>query len=142
MVSSSKKTTNRSIWLVLLLVVAGAIYLLVKGFLPATPGLPPEVSIEEASNLRTEGAFFLDVRQPEEWESGHIPGATLLPLGEITNHLSEIPDDQPIVVVCRSGNRSAQGRDLLKQAGYSQVTSMWGGMNEWIAAGYPSITGP
>lgn len=111
----------------------------------AQPGqvvaLPAEVSVDEASQLRDAGAFILDVRQPDEWASGHIPDATLIPLGELPARIAEVPADRQVVVVCRSGNRSAQGRDILLGAGHPSVTSMAGGMNEWMAAGYPSTTG-
>ena len=103
--------------------------------------LPAEVSTAEALALREAGAFVLDVRQPEEWNAVHIPGATLIPLGELSARLSEVPGDRQVVVVCRSGNRSAQGRDILLGAGFPSVTSMAGGMNDWAAAGYPTATG-
>ena len=104
--------------------------------------LPREISVEAAYDLREQGAFMLDVRQPEEWEQAHMPGAILIPLGELESRLNEVPKDQPIVVVCRSGNRSASGRDILMQAGYQTVTSMAGGMNQWASAGYPTVSGP
>jgi len=104
--------------------------------------LPDEVSVEEAARLREEGAFILDVRQPEEWEAGHIPGATLIPLGELPDRMDEVPVDQKVVVVCRSGNRSAQATQFLRQNGYHLVTSMAGGMNQWAAANYEFVTGP
>ncbi len=86
-----------------------------------------EVDVQEAYTLREQGAFILDVRQPEEWEAGHIPGATLIPLGELESRVDELPQDEEIVVVCRSGNRSATGRDILLDAGFTDVTSMGGG---------------
>ena len=105
-------------------------------------GIPAEISVQEAYAKREAGAFILDVRQPEEWEQVHIPGATLIPLGDLPDRLSEVPGDQEVVVVCRSGNRSQEGRDILKKAGYEQVTSMKGGIKEWQAAGYPTLSGP
>ena len=107
----------------------------------AVAALPAEVSTAEALALRESGAFVLDVRQPEEWNAVHIPGATLIPLGELSSRLSEVPKDRQVLVVCRSGNRSAQGRDILLGAGFPSVTSMAGGMNDWAAAGYPTATG-
>jgi rhodanese-related sulfurtransferase len=107
----------------------------------AVAALPAEVSVAEALALRDSGAFILDVRQPEEWDAGHIPGATLIPLGELASRVGEVPADQQVVVVCRSGNRSAQGRDILLGAGLPSVTSMAGGMNDWAASGYPTTTG-
>jgi rhodanese-related sulfurtransferase len=95
----------------------------------------------EAFAKREAGAFILDVRQPEEWQEYHVPGSTLIPLGELEGRVDELPRDQEIVVVCRSGNRSQAGRDTLKQAGFSEVTSMTGGVSEWRASGYPTETG-
>lgn len=115
---------------------------------PSTPTvaiqdrLPEEIAVAEAKQMQTEGAFLLDVREPDEWSAGHIDGATLIPLGELSGRLNEVPKDRPVVVVCRSGNRSAQGRDVLLGAGYDAVTSMAGGMNDWKAQGYPVVTGP
>jgi rhodanese-related sulfurtransferase len=107
----------------------------------AVAALPAEVSVDEALALRESGAFVLDVRQPDEWNAVHIPGATLIPLGELSSRLDEVPRDRQVVVVCRSGNRSAQGRDILLGAGFPSVTSMAGGMNQWAAAGYPTTSG-
>lgn len=103
--------------------------------------LPAEVSVAEALTLRTAGAFILDVREPSEWAAGHIPDATLIPLGDLSARIAEVPKDRQVVVVCRSGNRSAQGRDILRGAGHPSVTSIAGGMNDWAAAGYPTVTG-
>lgn len=100
-------------------------------------GLPATISVDEAYALYQDGAFVVDVREPSEWNEYHAPGTTLIPLGELASRLNEIPRDKPIVVVCRSGNRSQEGRDILLAAGFTQVTSMAGGLNEWRAAGYP-----
>jgi len=103
--------------------------------------LPLEVNIQQAAELRQQGAFILDVRQPEEWQAVHIPGATLIPLGELAGRVNELPREQQIVVVCRSGNRSASGRDILLEAGFAQVTSMAGGVSAWQAAGFDTASG-
>lgn len=100
-----------------------------------------EISVEEAATRYTSGSFMLDVRQPEEWEEVHIPGATLIPLGELSQRLSELPKDQEIVVYCRSGNRSQSGAEILAKNGFNSVTSMAGGINEWSAAGHPTESG-
>lgn len=104
--------------------------------------LPAEMSVTEAAALRDGGALLLDVREPNEWAAGHIPGATLIPLGQLPNRLAEVPRDRTIVTVCRTGHRAAQARDILLQAGYVAVASMAGGMNEWTAAGLPVASGP
>lgn len=103
--------------------------------------LPAEVSVAEALALRESGAFVLDVREPDEWDAVHIPDATLIPLGELASRVNEVPGDQQVVVVCRSGNRSAEGRNILLDAGLPSVTSMAGGMNDWAASGYPTASG-
>lgn len=107
-----------------------------------TEVLPLEVNTNRAVELRDAGAYFLDVREPSEWNERHIPGSNLIPLGELADRVKEIPTDQQIVVVCRSGNRSQSGRDILLAAGFNQVTSMSGGINQWQTLGYPIITGP
>jgi rhodanese-related sulfurtransferase len=99
---------------------------------------PAEISVEEAVAKREAGAFILDVREQFEWDESHIPDATLIPLSQLASRINEIPADQEIVVVCRSGNRSQDGRDILKAYGFEQVSSMSGGMLDWRSAGYPA----
>ncbi|MCS7055695.1 MAG: rhodanese-like domain-containing protein [Thermoflexales bacterium] len=106
---------------------------------PRLAALPPNVSVGQAAALRTAGAFMLDVREPFEWNEYHMPGATLIPLGQLPSRLNEVPTDKPIVVVCRSGNRSQIGRDILLRAGFAAVTSMDGGMRAWRSAGLPVV---
>lgn len=98
--------------------------------------LPNEISVKQAYQLYQDGVFILDVREQDEWDAGHIPGAKLIPLGSLAMGSGEVPHLEPVVIVCRSGNRSAQARDVLKSIGFVHVTSMAGGMNEWAAAGY------
>lgn len=126
----------------ILVVILAGVFLFNPGKEAAAQALPREVSVAEAAALREAGAFVLDVREPEEWIESHIPGATLIPLGELASRVNEVPKDQKIVVVCRSGNRSQQGRDILLAAGFDQVTSMAGGINQWKAAGFETVSGP
>lgn len=102
-----------------------------------TETLPRNITVNEAFDYREQGALILDVRTQEEWNAGHIPGATLIPLDELSSRVDELPKNMDIVVVCRSGNRSATARDILLTAGFSSVTSMDGGVNQWAAAGFP-----
>jgi len=81
------------------------------------------------------GHFLLDVRTPEEFASGHIAGAINISVDALDQHLSEVPKDQPVVVYCHSGNRSAQATQILQNAGYSQVYDL-GGVVQWQQAGY------
>ena len=122
----------------ILLVVALIIYIILQsGGGNGTASLPAAISVEEAYSKYQNGAFVLDVRTQEEWNEFHAPNTTLIPLDQLQARLSEVPADKEIVVVCRSGNRSQQGRDILLAAGYKQVTSMTGGLNEWRSSGYP-----
>jgi rhodanese-related sulfurtransferase len=108
---------------------------------PATTA-PAEISLADAVARRAAGAFILDVRQPDEWRDFHVPGSTLIPLDQLQARVNEVPRDRDVVVVCRSGNRSATGRDVLKKAGFTRATSLAGGLTQWKAAGYPTVAGP
>lgn len=101
-----------------------------------------EVSVAEAAALRNQGALFLDVRTQEEWNGSHVPGSTSIPLDQLEQRLNEVPRDRQIVVVCASGVRSRAGRDILISAGFTKVSCMTGGLHEWQAEGYPTVTGP
>jgi len=139
-----KKNNSTLLWAglgIIVLLFAG-IFLARPSAASSTAGLPREISVADASAKRDAGAFILDVREPDEWNQVHIPGATLIPLGELASRVNELPTDQEIVVVCRSGNRSQQGRDILISAGFEQVTSMAGGMNQWSSAGFETASGP
>ena len=142
-VQQQKKNNSLVLWGILALLVLGvsAIWFVSQGATGAD-SYPLEISVDEAVAKRDSGAFILDVRQPEEWNEVHVPDSTLIPLGELAARAAELPKDQEIVIVCRSGNRSAQARDLLLGAGFTQVTSMAGGLNQWKAAGYPTVSGP
>ena len=99
--------------------------------------LPDTISIQEAHELYQEGVFLLDVRTQEEWDDFHAPNTTLIPLDQLESRLGELPENEPIVVVCRSGNRSHAGRDILLANGHEPTTSMAGGLNAWRDAGFP-----
>lgn len=144
-----RKSTPRQpgawIWLgalgVAFVVLAGMIWLNIRDQEAASRAqdLPDQISVQQAHEKFTQGVFLLDVRTPEEWEEFHVEGTTLIPLDELPGRVDELPRDQEIVVVCRSGNRSQEGRDILRQAGFTQVTSMTGGLLDWREAGYPLI---
>jgi rhodanese-related sulfurtransferase len=99
--------------------------------------LPREISAEQTYQKYQAGALLLDVRTQEEWNEYHAPNTTLIPLDQLQARMSEIPHNKEIVVICRSGNRSQQGRDILLSGGFTQVTCMSGGLKEWSALGYP-----
>lgn len=82
--------------------------------------------------------LLIDVRTPDEFASGHIEGAVNIPVEEISGRLDEIPGDAPIVVYCRSGNRSAAAARILTDAGYAPVYDL-GGIQDWVAEGLPIV---
>lgn len=99
--------------------------------------LPLNLEVSTVEQLRQrDDVFILDVREDYEFESGHIPGATLVPLGQIPNWVDEVPPDKTVIAVCRSGNRSGQATNFLRQQGFENVHNMEGGMNAWAKAGY------
>jgi rhodanese-related sulfurtransferase len=122
------------------LIVAAVFFLTRNG--QETTALPMEIDVEKAVAMREAGAFILDVRTVEEWNEFHIPDSTLIPLDQLASRVSEVPSDKEVVVVCRSGNRSQQGRDILLEAGLTRVASMAGGVTEWRGAGHPTVSGP
>lgn len=105
----------------------------VTNFAPKTTGYR-QVTTEEAVNIMQteENYVILDVRTAQEFASGHIPGAALLPNGTIgTEDIPLLPDkDQLILVYCRSGNRSKQAAEKLAQLGYTNIVE-FGGINSW-----------
>ena len=95
-----------------------------------------EVSVDTAAQMIEDGAFALDVREREEFAGGHVPGAVNIPMGQLTGRLGEVDGDRPVVVICRSGNRSGTMTDVLKAAGFEAV-NMLGGTLEWVESGKP-----
>ena len=100
--------------------------------------LADDVDVHTVAAIKdSEDVYLLDVREPWEYDEAHIPGVTLLPMGEVANRLDEIPRDKEVIVTCRSGNRSGQVTDFLRQKGFDNVHNMTGGILDWQAAGYP-----
>lgn len=93
----------------------------------------PDVDPATASARLAAGAFALDVREDDEWAAGHIAGSVHIPLGSLAARQAEIPSG-PLVVVCRSGSRSASVTAALLRAGYS-AENLAGGLEAWKAAG-------
>lgn len=95
-------------------------------------GAGPTVTSEAAHELVKQGALLLDVRTVKEFEGGHLDGATNIPVQELEAKLATLPakKDQPIVVYCHSGRRSASAVEMLKKAGYTRVQDL-GAMSNW-----------
>ncbi len=95
-----------------------------------------EIDVAELAAMQEKGAIVIDVREPDETQQGVIPGAEIVPRGMLefrVGRLTEDPD-QPIVVYCRSGNRSALAALSLQNMGYGQVYSLEGGWKAWEKA--------
>ncbi len=86
-----------------------------------------------------DGAWLLDVREDDEWAAGHAPEARHIPIGQLGARTAEIPQDQDIYVICRSGGRSGRAAQALSGAGWTAI-NVAGGMQDWAAAGKPMIT--
>jgi sulfur-carrier protein adenylyltransferase/sulfurtransferase len=101
-----------------------------------------EIDVELARELieGPEPPVLVDVRARNEWNQGHIPGATLIPLGELDARIEEAAPDRsrPVILYCASGNRSAFGAKTLGELGYADVVSVTDGFIAWAAKGYPS----
>lgn len=144
--TSKKKQQKQTKWLLPLILLSVAVIIGVVLSIAkeghAAKGLPSTISVTEAAQRITEGAFLLDVRTAEEWNQAHVAGAVLIPLDELKSRLAEVPVDQDVLIICRSGNRSGQARDLLRAAGLKRTTSISGGINAWMAKGLPVVSGP
>ncbi|HVM13354.1 MAG TPA: molybdopterin-synthase adenylyltransferase MoeB [Egibacteraceae bacterium] len=89
-----------------------------------------EITPEEFEQVRND-VTLIDVREPHEYEISRIPGARLIPLGQLPQHLQELDSSQDIVVHCKSGGRSAQACQLLNEAGFKKVKNLYGGINAY-----------
>jgi hydroxyacylglutathione hydrolase len=107
--------------------------------LTATPRIPQvdSAALEE----RTPEAVVLDVREPEEYAHGHVPGAVNLPQAELASRLDEVPRDRPLFVICQSGYRARRAAQFLTQMGFEHVANVTGGTAAWQANGKPLAVG-
>lgn len=99
-------------------------------------GPPTKVDATTAAALVQDGGVLLDVRERHEWDAGHAPRATHVPLGQLPGRLREVPRDRLVLTVCASGMRSARAAALLRREGYD-VRNVVGGMSAWERAGLP-----
>lgn len=99
-----------------------------------------EIDIHEFAAAHADGAEVIDVRERGEYVSGHVPGARLVPMGQLASRLSELDREQTVYVVCASGNRSKSMASLLAQQGFDAV-NVAGGTSAWIQSGRPVTTG-
>jgi hydroxyacylglutathione hydrolase len=95
-----------------------------------------EIGLDELA-ARPANALVVDVREPEEFAAGHVPGAISLPQADLATRLDELPRDVPLLMVCQGGYRSLRAAQFLRQAGFVRVVSVRGGTEAWRAAGRP-----
>ena len=99
-----------------------------------------EASVEELESALQAGAVLIDVRQPDEYEAGHVPGAVLVPLATVPDSLEHFVADGPTYVICKSGSRSYQACEFLEDQGLEAI-NIEGGTMAWIISGRPTVAG-
>ena len=105
---------------------------------------PPQVTPQQVREMQAQKStapFVLDVRTPEEFATGHVPGAVNIPYDQVASRLVEIPKDKDVVLYCRSGRRAGIAAAELEKAGYKDLQLMQGDMPAWEKAGLPVEAG-
>jgi rhodanese-related sulfurtransferase len=127
-----------NIWLVLIAVTSG-IMLLWSFVGNRVRGVKDANCAAALQLINHKDAVVVDVREPDEFKGGHLLNAKHIPLGKLSDRVGELERyrDRPIVVVCRSGNRSATACALLSRQGFTQVYNLSGGVTAWQKAGLP-----
>lgn len=101
----------------------------------------PEISVDElAAAISAALVPLVDVRQPEEYEAGHVPGAKLIPLADVVARVGEIPAEGPVYVICQSGSRSQRAADYFRGLGI-EAYNVSGGTKAWVDAGHDTAHG-
>ncbi|HKV50363.1 MAG TPA: rhodanese-like domain-containing protein [Gemmatimonadaceae bacterium] len=103
----------------------------------ATETVPTLTAAELRSRMAAGSVTVIDVRNDSEWTAGHLEGATWIPLATLTDHLGAVESNEPVVLHCQGGTRSAIATSLLLAAGRKNVSNLAGGFVEWSAAGFP-----
>ncbi|MGI8756093.1 MAG: rhodanese-like domain-containing protein [Acidimicrobiales bacterium] len=99
----------------------------------------PEIDVDEAARRHAAGTTIVDVREPDEYADGHVPGAPLVPLGSVPGRVDAFGADE-VLVICKSGGRSAQAVEHLRGRGIDAV-NVAGGTMGWIRAGHRVVIG-
>lgn len=101
----------------------------------------PQITVHELATMRDEHPelVVVDVREPLEWDEGHVEGAVHLPMTEAVRRMAELPADRPKAVVCAGGLRSSTAISALARAGLTGFYNVVGGMTSWVKAGYPTV---
>lgn len=109
---------------------------------PAASDLAESIDVATLARVKEQAdVVLIDVREPDEYAEAHIPGVTLIPLGDVPDRVAEIPKDKTVILTCRTGNRSGQAATWLRSQGYSDVHNLQGGILAWQKAGLPTESG-
>ena len=99
-----------------------------------------EASVDELESALQAGAVLIDVRQPDEYEAGHVPGAVLVPLASVPDALDLFVPDGPTYVICKTGARSYRACEFLEDQGLEGI-NVEGGIMAWIISGRTTVAG-
>jgi rhodanese-related sulfurtransferase len=97
-------------------------------------------TVRALAAAHADGAVVIDVREPVEYVGGHVPGAVLMPMGQLPSRVGELDRSRPVFVICASGNRSRAMAHYLERAGFD-ARSVDGGTTAWVQAGHPVVRG-
>ena len=107
----------------------------------ASPPLISPQALLERQAKKDQSLFVLDVRTPQEYAAGHVPGAVNVPYDQVASHLAEIPKDKDVVIYCRSGRRTGLAAAVLEANGYTKLKHLQGDMEAWLKDGRPVESG-
>ena len=96
------------------------------------------ITVQEANEMKDNGAAVIDVREPHEYSAGHVPGAALIPVNSVYARREELPKDKDLIFVCAVGQRSALAAEMAAAAGLTRLFNLEGGTDAWIKAGMPA----
>jgi rhodanese-related sulfurtransferase len=95
------------------------------------------ISVQEAKEMTGNGAVVIDVREPHEYTSGHVPGAGHIPVNTVYARREELPKDKDVIFVCAVGQRSALAAEMAAAAGLTRLFNLEGGTEAWVNSGEP-----
>jgi len=112
------------------------------GALAADPVLVPvsQEALLERQQKGDESTYVLDVRSPEEYASGHVPGAVNIPYDQVASRIAEVPKDKDVVLYCKSGRRAGIAAEVLAGQGYERLQHLEGDIVAWVDKGRPVET--
>ena len=95
------------------------------------------LTVQEAKEMIDQGTPVIDVRDPHEYQAGHVPGAKLIPVNSVMQRAGELPQGTAIVFICAKGQRSAVACEMAAALGYKDLYNVEGGTDAWVEAGNP-----